>query len=52
MKFIAQIKPLQDTLAKVIAVIPTKSTLPQLETVLVELKGDALTLPARIWRSP
>ena len=43
MKFIAQIKPLQDTLAKVIAVIPTKSTLPQLETVLVELKGDTLT---------
>ncbi len=43
MKFIAQIKPLQETLARVIAVIPSKSTLPQLETVLVELKGDALT---------
>ena len=42
MKFIAQIKPLQETLAKVIAVIPAKSTLPQLETVLVELTGDAL----------
>lgn len=42
MKFIAQIKPLQETLAKVIAVIPSKSTLPQLETVLVELKGDDL----------
>ena len=43
MKYIAQIKPLQDTLARVIAVIPSKSTLPQLETVLVELKGDTLT---------
>ena len=43
MKFIAQIKPLQEVLAKVIAVIPSKSTLPQLETVLVNLKGDALT---------
>ena len=42
MKFIAQIKPLQETLGKVIAVIPAKSTLPQLETVLVELKGDDL----------
>ncbi len=43
MKFIAQIKPLQDVLAKVIAVIPSKSTLPQLETVLVQLKGDSIT---------
>ena len=44
MKFTAQIKPLQDALAKVISVIPTKSTLPQLETVLVNLTGDNLTL--------
>jgi len=42
MKFIAQIAPLQETLAKVIAVIPSKSTLPQLESILLELKGDAL----------
>ncbi|HEY3873930.1 MAG TPA: DNA polymerase III subunit beta [Candidatus Kapabacteria bacterium] len=43
MKFIAQIKPLQETLGTVIGVIPSKSTLPQLETVLVELKSDSLT---------
>ncbi|MDP4200200.1 MAG: DNA polymerase III subunit beta [Bacteroidota bacterium] len=43
MKFIAQIKPLQETLSKVIAVIPAKSTLPQLETVAVELKGNQLS---------
>lgn len=43
MKFIAQIKPLQETLAKVIAVIPSKSTLPQLETVLTELTGNKLS---------
>ena len=42
MKFIAQIRPLQETLGKVIAVIPARSTLPQLETVLVELQGDEL----------
>lgn len=43
MKFIAQIKPLQETLSKVIAVIPAKSTLPQLETVATELKANKLT---------
>ncbi len=43
MKFIAQIKPLQETLSKVIAVIPAKSTLPQLETVSAELKGNRLS---------
>ena len=40
MKFIAPIRPFQETLAKVTAVIPSKSTLSQLETVLVELKGN------------
>lgn len=44
MKFTAQIKPLQEALAKVIAVIPTKSTLAQLETVLADLNGKTLTL--------
>ena len=43
MKFIAQITPLQETLGTVIAVIPSKSTVPQLETVLIELKGDTLS---------
>lgn len=44
MKFTAQIKPLQEALAKVIAVIPSKSTLAQLETVLAELKKNTLKL--------
>jgi DNA polymerase-3 subunit beta len=44
MKFTAQIKPLQEALAKVIAVIPSKSTLAQLETVLTELNGTNLRL--------
>ncbi len=44
MKFTAQIKPLQEALAKVIAVIPNKSTLPQLETVVCDLHGDNLTM--------
>lgn len=44
MKFTAQIKPLQEALAKVIAVIPSKSTLAQLETVLTNLAGNQLTL--------
>ena len=43
MKFIAQITPLQETLSKVIAVIPAKSTLPQLETVSAELKNNRLS---------
>src|SRR5438309_49106 len=43
MKFIAPIKPLQETLAKVIAVIPAKSTLPQLETVALDLKKNVLS---------
>jgi DNA polymerase III subunit beta len=44
MKFTAQIKPLQEALAKVIAVIPSKSTLAQLETVLTELNKNQLRL--------
>jgi DNA polymerase-3 subunit beta len=44
MKFSVQIKPLQDALAKVTAVIPSKSTLAQLETVLTEVKGNQLKL--------
>ena len=44
MKFIAPIRPFQETLAKVTAVIPSKSTLSQLETVLVELKGNILKM--------
>ncbi len=44
MKFSAQIKPLQEALSKVIAVIPSKSTLAQLESVHTELKGNQLKL--------
>ncbi len=44
MKFLAQIKPLQEALSKVIAVIPSKSTLAQLESVHAELKGNQIML--------
>ncbi|MEO6938645.1 MAG: DNA polymerase III subunit beta [Candidatus Kapaibacterium sp.] len=44
MKFSAHIRLLQEALSKVIAVIPSKSTLAQLETVLTTLKGNDLKL--------
>jgi DNA polymerase-3 subunit beta len=44
LKFIGQGATLRDALARVTAVIPSKSSLPQLECVLVDLKGNTLTL--------
>jgi len=46
MKFTANSVELQRTLSKLGGVIQTKSTMPILETILVELANDALTLTA------
>ncbi len=44
MKFSANIADLQGTLPKVTAVIPTRSTLAQLENVQLELKSKKLAV--------